>query len=621
MAYKNGIANSLKHMQEWVKMFACGYPLPTTPVFSGSGIGALKNFTTEAGAVAENWTATCTVSPAAPVITSHGVNLGAEDGVYIDNLAGQHDPAAEQILVNRKGLILNLLGLPTTGWLQYDTRPPFFASNTFNPPASGEFAFTASHLSITEELLGTLVDTGALSASYQQLDLVADGVSATNIDLQAAVFRCSVSRKGEDSGWVELHFLDASFDPIAVRHMKKWTNVGGWAIDTVRYVIPPGCRHINVVMVGEKVGSDNEAYFDDFILETETHPGRFSLTGSSSGSIGPCAVHPYQQIFANVSLTIDDPTYSFSPGDQFTLTTEANELAGTGAEWLEHRNDYYTTYGNLGSETLIEGPGASGADSVFVGMRSNFTTGTEHFITLGGFTGFDDKDDFYNQPGAIPEIGHGYKGWPALGLHDQNMEFWMMVNGRRIMAVIKAGAVYVHVYLGFLKTYYTPQQYPYPMVVGGSMLNSDTNSPSAGDPSTMNRAYWNCCQWDYSSYGTVSALRYRTHAGAWGVFRNKAESDGWSKNIKDGVWPWNWNSLYSLGVNLDGSYPLFPAVLHEGDDITGASGLHGEFEGLFAIPGKSAVVEDIINVGADQYMVFQNCGESDDSNYCAVKLE
>lgn len=622
MAYINGIADSLKHMQQIIKMHACGYPFPQPNVQTGTGVGLLEDFSTDVNAVVENWTLTCTVPTAAPVIRSHGINLGAESGVFIDDGQGAHDPTVDQSLGP------TYIGLPLDGWIQYDGRPPFLARNN-STSSSGDWFFTADYSGVNQALPGVVHGGHTGVASVQQIDLAADGVSAADIDNQAVVFHCQSYRNNFDAfgttdiGLMEFHFLDAAKDEIVMRVQEPFTNISGWLPDTTRYVLPVGCRYVDVVMVGQLADSDDiNIYFDDFTIETESYAGRFSVTGSTSGAIGTAAIHGYQQFFPaqGISLKLTDPGITFVGGDQFTVACTAGALSGTGLEWIAHRDLWFTNYDRLGAEVLLEGPGASGNDAIFVGVRT-YSVGTSlHNLVLGGFTGFDDSYLFHSQPGGIPQDIGDYL--PEVSLHDTPMEYWLCVSGRRIIAAIKVGAVYEHLYMGFLKPYYTPTQYPYPLAIGGSNIDTTYNIPHAGDPMIYHRAYWNCAL--DKRYSRSSTLRFRKHDGAWKTFFNmyqdiQEENGLYAHYNQTGVFPWSWSSIRALGANLDGSIPMFPAILHE-DDNAGGTAIHGEFDGLYAVPGKPAVVEDTITVGADTYMIFQNCGDSDDDGYCAMKL-
>jgi hypothetical protein len=623
MAYITGIADSLKHMQQIIKMHACGYPFPQPNVQTGSGVGLLEDFSTDINAVVENWTLTCTVPTAAPVIIPHGINLGAESGVFIDDGLGEgeHDPLIDQSLELH-------IGLPFEGWLQYDTRPPFLARNN-TISGSGDWIFSGSYANATEELPDIFYGGHTGVASVQQIDFAADGVSTADIDNQAVVFHCQAYRNnfdnfgGGDVGLMEFHFLDAAMEEIVMRVQEPFTLIDGWLPDDTRYVLPVGCRYVDVVMVGELAdGAEVNVYFDDLTIETESYAGRFSISGSSSGGIGTAAIHGYQQFFPTqgISLKLTDPGITFVGGDQFTVACTAGALAGGLETWVAHRDQWFTNYDRLGAEILLEGPGASGNDAIFVGVRT-YSVGTSlHNLVLGGFTGFDDTYLFHGQPGGIPQDDGDFL--PEVSLHDTPMEYWLCVSGRRIMGVIKVGAVYEHIYLGFLKPYYTPTQYPYPLAIGGSNIDTSYNIPHAGDPTIYHRAYWNCSLEKF--HDRSSTLRFRKHDGAWKSFANmiqdiQEENGLYPFSTETGVFPWTWSSIRGLGANLDGSIPMFPAILHE-DDNDGGTALHGEFDGLYAVPGKPAVVEDTITVGEDVYMIFQNCGSSDDDAYCAMKL-
>ena len=589
MAYLHGHVDGNDHMMNMVRMFASGLPIPDTPSFAGTGSGELKKFMTFPGAVPETWTFLCTTASGATTTVSHGTNMDFEE------------PDA--------------LGTGLTGWSQWDQRPVFNVKT--GPAASG-----TQYASAEDEY-----DMGGV-ASYQRINLVSDGVAAADIDRSAAELYYKGHRNNWDDvgttdyGRMEFHFRNAALEVIATHYTEKWTLIDGWSIEEKYMAIPPLARYVDIVMVAElNDGSAVNTYYDDLTLETYVNPAVFSVTGSTSGYIGDAGVQPSVQELGDIAFSLSNDLNDFALSDTFTVVVNANTIPAAD-QWTVNRQLLRTDYGRTGGEIFLQGKGSAGNDSIYVMMRQNDQGTSVRNIILGGATGYNGLLDFYGQPGMWTDEHSGMIRCPEVALHDAPVEFWLMVSGRRIMAVMKAGAYYAHMYMGFLLTYFTPQQFPYPLVIGGNQIDTVYNTPASSDVSAYNRAYWDATRDDSSK--TLSSLRFRKVNGAWKCYWNRAanitdtESYTYHSNTT-GVYPWNWDMMLAVTKNIDNTIPIFPAILHE-DDNSGGTAMYGEFEGLFAAPGKGVIVEDELEIGGDTYKIFQNNAYSGNGDYCAVKL-
>jgi hypothetical protein len=112
-----------------------------------------------------------------------------------------------------------------------------------------------------------------------------------------------------------------------------------------------------------------------------------------------------------------------------------------------------------------QAPGLAVAEEIYCGIRAYENATACYYIwDLNGFIGFNPANDFYAQPGAI-------SGWLA---DDVALEHGdpVLVRGptagvpwwwRMISTATRAAQP------GFVLPYATPGQYPYPLLVGGSM--------------------------------------------------------------------------------------------------------------------------------------------------------
>jgi hypothetical protein len=591
MPYETGTVNSPEELIAAIRRFACGYPSMAEPVFTGSGAGTLTSVDGTTSSVAETWTLTVTTAPSAPATTTHLSNAGAENGDMTD-------------------------------WAPLDHRAGFSVLSS-SDAYEGAYIFyggaTGGYLS---------------TASYQQIDLVADGLLATDIDEQAVVFDLTwrdsnlTNSSRTDPGRVYLRFLDSSQVLISEHGFASSKLMEGWVSRTIRETCPVGARYVDVVMEGFLAdGTTINYYVDAIVATTEVYPARISVVGSVTGSLGTGSVHSETQAYSHLVFLFDDPDLTMATSDKFDVVLTTGELAASGQEWTEHRYirnaELEGAYGANSRELILEGPGASGTDSIFVGMRSYTNVSYSLYdIFFNGFTGYLADNDFENQPGGLSRAS-GLDNQPLIPMLAQPMTYWLFVSGRRIMGVVKVGNYYEHFYLGFIKPYYTPAQFPYPLVVAGSSMDTAYNIPNHSDISIYHKAYWDCCR-NYKD-SSKSALRFRDLTGNWRGMYNQTPTPGQDAEYSyyaQGVWPWAWKQLDALAPNLDGGYPLFPAVLNDGaGDYAGQSHLHGEFEGLYATAGRDNLAENTITLGGDVYMVFPNTFHSGDNDFCAVKME
>lgn len=157
-----------------------------------------------------------------------------------------------------------------------------------------------------------------------------------------------------------------------------------------------------------------------------------------------------------------------------------------------------------------------------------------------------------------------------------DMPYWFVVNKRRFLLVVNVNGNYSFAYAGFYLSYSSPKYNPQPVMVAG---NAGQNTPETSG-STLNPQY------------TSRVINGSVINGSAGL------SFGYTQ---------------SNGINLDGSYNLFPWRFS-------SYGTIHELDGIFKVGGSSGLAsEDIITVGADNYLVFQNFASTTD--FYAIRLD
>jgi hypothetical protein len=266
------------------------------------------------------------------------------------------------------------------------------------------------------------------------------------------------------------------------------------------------------------------------------------------------------------------------------------------------------------SQYIWEAPGNDGGSAILVGAHAFQRTDVDYFDwELCAFTGFSAELPFYQQP--------GYHGRLWLPLLNSSIAYWFVADGRHAKVVAKVGTQYETAYLGFLEPYFTPEQLPYPIALGGSLALGTT------------QPYWNNVGFRHSnstnahrafthSDGNVandlyySEARARRLDGTWAaffashadVFTSPAADEGW-------LWPLS-QGMTNLDVCIDGSYALFPVVLSDS-----TPNHWGQFAGVSVLTGQGLSAETLIRIGAVDHLAVPNITRTDRNDYLAVRLD
>lgn len=341
------------------------------------------------------------------------------------------------------------------------------------------------------------------------------------------------------------------------------------------------------------------------ITITLTSSTAFSVTGGSSGFLGTGTVGtPFTSTPASFTITAGGTAWVSGDTISFVMTPP----------WQTKRS-------SAGLEYIWEAPDNNGAGSILVGAKRFFDVGLDYDNwMLGGFIAYDAGAAFVDQAGYVG--AHGV----TLPLWNQSIPYWFAASGRRVIVVAKVSTQFESAYLGFLNCYMSPGQYPYPLVVGGSM--AWTNEP----PLTSN-------QWRYSyagiehrafpmsdyfstTEGKMGQLRLRKPDGVWAGFRS-----AYYQPTPGAIWPYSGpggnTTMSNLLPNLDGSYPTFPVIVSEDVGTSGVvtGNIYGELDGIRATTGHNNGAENTITDGRDVWLVVQNVAATTKRDYFLVRLD
>lgn len=264
-------------------------------------------------------------------------------------------------------------------------------------------------------------------------------------------------------------------------------------------------------------------------------------------------------------------------------------------------------------ELILQAPGLTGTEQIFCGLRTYASASSGYYMwDINGFIGFDPVKTFYDQPGAI-------SGWvPMMSLCNFAIPYWFVANGRRCVVVAKVSTVYEAMYLGFIRPYATPGQYPYPLLVGGSMTGQRGRNYSVTGPN--HRHFVDPGENDYNNANTACMLR--GPSGAWLQFQNFVINSG-SESLYNGprqVWPTHYYYLGNVREAPDGSYVLYPIMLTQ-YNASADHDLFGELDGCYWVSGFNNAAENLISVSGVDHLVVQNVYRTGVRDYWALRLE
>lgn len=251
-------------------------------------------------------------------------------------------------------------------------------------------------------------------------------------------------------------------------------------------------------------------------------------------------------------------------------------------------------------------PGNAGTDAIYVGAMPYYHAAADYYNwRLGAFSGFTVGAHWGTQPGRNTS--------KHLYLWNASIPYWFIADGKHVAIVAHVSSVYESAYLGFPDSYASPGQFPYPVLVGGSACHG--SEPAAGDlawrwsyTGVAHAAFWRGLN------GASSQLSLRRIDGTWATFDS---GNTYLSSDYGSLWPYasgSTGSMTYLITNMDGSYPLYPIVLHE------TSALYGELAGVMATTGYLQTAENTITVDRIPWLVVPNIYRSARTDYAAFRL-
>lgn len=279
-------------------------------------------------------------------------------------------------------------------------------------------------------------------------------------------------------------------------------------------------------------------------------------------------------------------------------------------------------------EVYLQGPGSDPDDEIIVGIKTYRSVGANVFgWDMRGFTAFNSALTFDTLPGTSPAVYAAFD--------DAAFDCWFWVDRRRIMALARVGTTDILVHLGFIQQFGTRNQYPYPLLIGGTQT-LDTSSfqtnnfghSSLPDPCNGGaQLRWVDGSWQsYRNYQSGSATRSTARIATGNVVwphRNSSTND---EGVDSFTAEANEDSIFeafavssSLAISSSeiGEYALFPAILTNGTQLV------GRVDGLYTVYGLGLVSGDTITDNSESpavvYDVFANTWRTEPVDFIAIR--
>ena len=281
--------------------------------------------------------------------------------------------------------------------------------------------------------------------------------------------------------------------------------------------------------------------------------------------------------------------------------------------WVTKR---YTTPGEY--EFIAMGPGLSGEDEIYIGIQTYTDVANQCYNwKLRGFTGFSSSLDFTSQPGTLAQTGtYG----PTLLLTSSTVQYWFIADTRRVIIIAKCGTSYESAYLGLILPYAPTSQLPYPLFIGGGHNGYAHTS--------TDQEFAHFAPWNPQSSDTGASQSWLLSGSVWQRIVNRGETSNYTDL---NIWPFSGYpaseespstldyQFWQIRENIDGSYPLFPLIIHSGVRAT-TKAIYGELSGVYAIPKWNQVAEDTFTIDSISYLVVPSAYRTSNRSYAAVKL-
>lgn len=286
------------------------------------------------------------------------------------------------------------------------------------------------------------------------------------------------------------------------------------------------------------------------------------------------------------------------------LTTNA-DLVAAGQNWtlLEKFP------ANQKGEWIYKAPGLTTQEEIILELQVRESTSLNYYNwAMRGATGYNPGNGFDGHPNDIDDSGHDYI--PFTPFWQNDIPYWFVANGQRVIVVGKVNNTYQSVYMGKFTPYATPSQYALPLFIGGMSDDGDV-----GYSHESHRFF-------VRPYNGDDGYNCRILT-PWGVWAQPEESS--SSYFGFYSYPYNpyaeGNSHILKMVPFDsGDAVVIPVYFYSYSSDGQKQIIFGELDGAFWVHGRNQTSESTLTINGDTYMVFGDGGGTGDLSYMAIRM-
>lgn len=308
--------------------------------------------------------------------------------------------------------------------------------------------------------------------------------------------------------------------------------------------------------------------------------------------------------------------------DLVSFLTANAALVSAGEEWTA----VWTHSGGAASGIVLQGPGLAGADEVLIGLKLvSRPTPDEYEIQMVGMTGIiGSATEFDAHVNVSP-----YK--VRMFVDSGPMTRWFVANGRRFVVVVKISTVFQSMYGGFILPYAFPDQYNYPLFIGGSAGETDQTGLSSWRSTSIYHHHF-----PNSYYDAPSSVIHRGAAfllspqGDWLTCASLGDDGNVAIGPRKFFTGLGISSSYNttnygyeeirsrMRAGLAGEYLLTPHTLVQASP---SDQTYGILDGTYHVSGSGNSSENIITVSSVDHLTVQDAFRTGLGDYWALRLE
>lgn len=184
-----------------------------------------------------------------------------------------------------------------------------------------------------------------------------------------------------------------------------------------------------------------------------------------------------------------------------------------------------------------------------------------------------------------------------------DIKYWLFANAQRVMFVTKSDSRYHFCYAGGYVRMGSAAQCPLPMLLAG-------NSTTASD------AYTNASNCNFP----LNGLNYGQHAVSLVAPGNRLAYTSEVYAFPPGYWG-DAGAAAAIGRNPAGEYPVMPVMLGFYDNSgSNERGVVGTMDGVYGTDNRGNASENVITIGGDSYICFEDVNRGESGHFMALKI-